>query len=152
MLDEDTQELKNLAGIWFSNDNWQFKVIDDETSSIREILNIDNYKLLGISGNIADLKEQTQNQGSAGNLWQIGETDSLGYYLIIHNATNKVLTAANATTLTIEGTYLIKYFKQLSLNIIKVVCNFTFYIIDISLSIDFSDIISAKNVKVCSMQ
>ena len=102
----DDNMLKNLKGIWKSDDFWNLTTKDD----LVYIENASKRKVLATS-NINEVTLEDFAPGKPEQLWRKGEPDDRGYYILesslkglpFHKKVPRVITAISESGLEIEG-------------------------------------------------
>ena len=98
--------LQNKAGLWKSDDAWNFKTKDD----LIYIENISNAKFLGITDyvGITDYGKVIQ-EDIAEQLWKKGAPDADGFFTLEDSNVPKVLTAISSSGFEIKGNITLKW-------------------------------------------
>ena len=91
-LDEKT--IKDKAGLWKSDDLWNFKTNEDDMFYIE---NTSGTKVLGATSNGKVIQESLV-EGKADQLWKKGEPDAEGYFTLQNSGEPKVLTAISSSS------------------------------------------------------
>ena len=92
--------LKNKAGIWKSDDLWNFKTKIDDWIYIE---NTSKKKVMGARRNSIKVILEDYEEGKAEQLWKKGETDTQGYFTLKNFGVPKFLTATSESDLRIKG-------------------------------------------------
>ena len=101
----DGQNLTN-KGIWHSNDKWNFKNYSDDTMIYIE--NTSKNKVLGVISNDDEVMEESMVKSKLGQLWEQGNPDKEGTFILRNFETRMILTAISTNRLAIKGTAVIE--------------------------------------------
>ena len=95
----DDNMLKNKAGIWKSDDLWNFTTKDDD------LIYIKNNSTTKVFEATSDGKviQEVLVEGKADQLWKKGEPDAEGYFTLQNYGEPKLLTAISESSLEIKG-------------------------------------------------
>ena len=100
---EDNKLVSN-GDVWQSNHQWN--VITIETNPNETMVSIENSltnKTLVVNGNSTTVTEKILAQNESKPTWKKGVPNHEGYFNLTYLASNKVLTATNATSLEMKG-------------------------------------------------
>ena len=95
----DKKTLKDKAGLWKSDDLWNFKTNEDDMFFIE---NISKTKVLGTTRD-GEVVQEFLAEGKADQLWKKGEPDAKGYFTLENSGVPKVITAISEVGLKIKG-------------------------------------------------
>ena len=106
--------LRNKAGFWKGNHEWNFKtkLNSDDLIYIENIKTILGTKITFIleANNGAVMLEVDVEENKAEQLWKKGEPNAEGYFTLKNSKLPKILTAISADVLTIQGTLVAEMF------------------------------------------
>ena len=103
----DSNTLKNKASDWNRNDEWKLKQINDTFFIIE---NLSNGMVLGTENGSKVVKEEAkETKEKTSQMWEKGNQDSEGYFVLIGVSSKKALTAHSSDVLEIKGTFLTLY-------------------------------------------
>ena len=94
------QNLTN-KGIWHSNDKWNFKNFSDDTMIYIE--NMSKNKVLGVISNDDEVIEEPMVKFKLGQLWEKGNADKEGSFILRNFESRMILTAISKNRLAIKG-------------------------------------------------
>ena len=97
----DGQNLTNKGTIWQSNDKWNFKNYSDDTMIYIE--NMSKNKVLGVISNDDEVIEEPMVKFNLGQLWEKGNPDKEGTFILRNFETRLILTAISTNRLAIKG-------------------------------------------------
>ena len=103
----DSNTLKNKASDWNPNDEWKLKQINDTFFIIE---NLSKRMVLGTKNGSKVVKEEAkETKVKTSQMWEKGNQDSQGYFVLIGVSSKKALTAHSSDVLEIKGTFLTLY-------------------------------------------
>ena len=91
--------LKNKKGKWMSDEQWNFKTINDDLIHIE---NISKTKVLATASDGQVILEDLE-EGKAEQLWKKGKPDAEGYFTLINSKVPKIMTAISSSVLQMKG-------------------------------------------------
>ena len=92
--------LKNKAGLWKSDDDWNFIPQNDGLICIE---NTSKQKMVWTLGALNKVTLETFVEAKVQQLWKKGEPDAEGYFALQNSGEPKVLTAISESSLEIKG-------------------------------------------------
>ena len=101
----DDSMLKNKAGVWKSDDNWNFIPKHDGLICIE---NTSKTKILATTNDNKIIFEVFE-QGKADQLWKKGKLDAEGYFTLEHFGVPKLITAISESGLEIKGNITLRW-------------------------------------------
>ena len=106
----DSNTLKNKASDWNSNDQWKLKQINDNFFIIE---NLSNGMVLGTENGSKVVKpeEAKETKEKTSQMWEKGNQDSEGYFVLVSVSSKKALTAHSSDVLEIKGTFLTLHYS-----------------------------------------
>ena len=96
----DNNMLKNKAGLWKSDDDWNFIPQNDGLICIE---NTSKQKMVWTLGALDKVTLETFVEAKVQQLWKKGEPDAEGYFILENSGVSKVLTAISESGLEIKG-------------------------------------------------
>ena len=91
--------LKNKKGKWMSDEQWNFKTINDDLIHIE---NISKTKVLATASDGQVILEDLE-EGKAEQLWKKGKPDAEGYFTLTNYKVPKIMTAISLSVLQMKG-------------------------------------------------
>ena len=108
----DANKLENKEGLWKSDDMWNFRSKDDDSTQDDDFIYIENTSKTKVFRLISDSKviQEVFEEGIvAEQLWKKGKPDSDGYFTFENSAVPKVITAISESSLEIKGNITLRW-------------------------------------------
>ena len=117
--------LQNKAGLWMSNDEWNFKKKDENDDYSYYIENISKSKVLGAKNDGEVILEDFE-EDKAEQLWKKGEPNAEGYFTLENCKLSKVITATSSNSLELKGNITLRWISLSQLIVNYLPCFFEY--------------------------